>query len=124
MDMNIVEDLARELTTWKAAENEAIKERTRIELALAALISKKLEGTDSVEVGFYKITVSNKLNRTLDFTAYQAVETSIPFGLRCVDFKPTLNLKKMRALEMADPNIVPRFVTVKPAKVAVKVEEI
>jgi hypothetical protein len=117
-----LEVLCHDLVTAKAAEDEAKERRTAIEGEIADMLATGPEGTDKAEAGIYKVTVSSKLTRSLDYPAYCAIEADLPEGVRFVDLKPAINLKKLRALEMVDPTIVAQCVTTKPAKASVKVE--
>lgn len=119
--MNI-EETARRIAELKEREDAAKNERTVLENDLAAAIATKEEGTESRTAGKYKITVTSKLNRTLDYPAYQAIENDIPEGVRCVKFEPKLDLKKLRAMDAVRPGFSAAFITTKPAKPSVKVE--
>ena len=119
--MNI-EETARRITELKEREDAAKNERTALENDLAEAIATKDEGTESRTAGQYKITVTSKLNRTLDYPAYQAIENDIPEGVRCVKFEPKLDLKKLRAMDAVRPGFSAAFITTKPAKPSVKVE--
>ena len=119
-----LEDLVIKLVETKEAEASVSLQRKELEVRIAAMVSSKDEGTDKRDVGLYQVTVTSKLTRSLDYDAYLAIEAGLPEGVRCVDLKPALNLKKLRALEMVDPGLPAQFVTTKPAKAAVKVEVI
>ncbi len=119
--MNI-EEIAYRIVELKEREAELKAERTELEDELAAAIATKEEGTESRTAGQYKITVSSKLNRTLDYPAYQAIENDIPEGVRCVKFEPKLDLKKLRAMDLVRPGFSAAFITTKPAKPSVKIE--
>jgi len=117
-----LEALCTDLIHLKAEENKFAELRKEREEQIASLVATTDEGTDKVEAGIFKITVTSKLTRTLDYEAYKAIEEGLPVGVRCVDLKPAINLKKLRALEMVDPDLPAHFISVKPAKAAVKVE--
>jgi len=121
MDINALCD---ELQRQKGIETAAKESRVKIEAALAGLIATKEEGTDTLETDAYKVTVTNKLTRDLDYPAYQSIEEGLPVGLRCVVMKPALDIKKLRALELADPSLPALFISTKPAKASVKIEPI
>lgn len=114
------------LSTWralKAKEAEAKQAREQVEAELVALISTKVEGTDSLKVGNMKVTVTNKLTRKLDYDTYKTIEDSIPEGVRCVDMVPKLNITNLRAMDKLQPGFSAQFITSKPAKAGFKVEE-
>jgi len=104
-----IEDAAREGRI--AAEEAIIKEMGTL----------KLEGTTTKEVENYKVAVTTKLTRTLDYDKY--VSLALPKALQFVDFKPTINLAAYKVASLADPTIA-LCVTSKPAKTSVKVEVI
>ena len=114
--------LAREIMTLKEQETRLKEIRQEREEALAACIVTKFEGTDKAEVDGLRVTVISKFTRTLDYPAYQALEAQIPVGLRCVEMKPQLDLKRLRAMDMARPGFSAQFITTKPARPAIKIE--
>ena len=119
--MNI-EMVAEKIMELKRREAIAKEERAMLEDQLAKEITDRVEGTDSMVAGSYKVTVTSKLTRTLDYPAYQAIEADIPEGVRCVRFKPELDLKKLRAMDAVRPGFSAAFITTKPARPAVKIE--
>ena len=119
--MNI-EMVAEKIMELKRREAIAKEERAMLEDQLAKEITDRVEGTDSMVAGSYKVTVTSKLTRTLDYPAYQAIEADIPEGVRCVRFKPELDLKKLRAIDAVRPWFSAAFITTKPARPTVKVE--
>ena len=119
MNIEMVADKIMEL---KRREEIAKEERAILEDQLAKEISDRVEGTVSLTTGSYKVTVTSKLTRTLDYPAYQAIETDIPEGVRCVRFKPEIDMKKLRAMDAVRPGFSAAFITTKPARPTVKVE--
>ena len=119
--MNI-EMMADKILELKRREEIAKTERAMLEDQLAKEISDRVEGTASLVAGNYKVTVTSKLTRTLDYPAYQAIENDIPEGVRCVRFKPEIDLKKLRAMDAVRPGFSAAFITTKPARPTVKVE--
>ena len=117
-----LERLCSNLVAAKYAESVEKAKRLQFEDAISSLIATQEEGTENVVAGSFKISVTSKLTRSLDYPAYLAVEDGLPEGIKCVDLKPSLNLKKLRALEMVDPSLSAHFITTKPAKCSVKVE--
>lgn len=122
MDKLRLEELCNALVYCKQNEDGYKAERIAVEEEIATMLATKDEGTDKAETGQYRVTVTSKLTRTLDYEAYLAIEDGLPEGVRCVDLKPSLNLKKLRALEMVDPDLPAHFITTKAAKPSVKVE--
>ncbi len=117
-----LERLCTSLVAAKHAEGEAKAQRIQFEDEISSLLAVKEEGVDRVDAGCFTVSVTSKLTRKLNYAAYQDVEASLPEGLRCVDLKPSINMKKLRALELIDPGIPAMFITTKPAKAAVKIE--
>ena len=109
----------------KASEDAARAERVMIEQKLIDLIGCKEEGTQSAKTDWFKISTTGKLTRSLDAAAFDAVRKHVPDEISPVDYQPKLDLKKLRALEAANPDvyaIVASCITTKPAKPAVRVE--
>lgn len=119
-----LETLCSDLVTTKQAEQMAKKRRIDLENKIASMVATKAEGAEKAATESFRVTVTSKLSRTLDYPAYLAIEGKLPEGVRCVDLKPSLNIKKLRALEALDPDLPSHFVTSKPAKATVKVEAI
>ena len=115
--------LARNILKIKAKEEAAKIERQALENELAALIATKDEGPEKAEAGRYRISVTSKLTRTLDYETYLTLEAQIPETLRPVRMKPEIDLKVLRAMDMAKPGFSAQFITTKPAKHYVKIEE-
>lgn len=117
-------------THWlkaKAAEEDARLHRIALEEDIEALIPCPMEGSASVSGGGLKITVTHKLNRSVDMEAYREHRDEIPSDITPIRMKYDVDIKLYRALESANPEmfkIVQKFVEVKPAKTAVKVEVI
>ena len=124
MDDKTLQMYAKGILELKEQEEVAKRQRQILEAQMAAMVATKDEGTDKACAGRYRITVTSKLNRALDYDAYQAVEAQIPEGLRCVRMKPEIDLAKLRAMDLARPGFSAQFVTTKPAKPAVKIEEL
>ena len=113
--------LCSNLVAAKYAESVEKAKRLQFEDAISSLIATQEEGTENVVAGSFKISVTSKLTRSLDYPAYLSIEDGLPEGVKCVDLKPSLNMKKLRALELVDPNISAMFITTSPAKPAVKI---
>ena len=118
-------ELIYQLLAAKAQEETAKANRIKAENALSdAVQNNNLEGSKTVQKGNYKVTVTNKISRKLDFGKYQDIRERIPEQAQFVDFKPAINLKKLRHLEATMPELVAECITSSPAKTAVKIEEI
>ena len=118
-----MKELCKKLMEAKAVEAAAKEERLKIEAELiSAFDPTKLEGTETKATTGFKVSVTSKLNRTLDIDAYQAM--NLPENMQFVDFKPAINLKNLRMIERLDPGLSAQCVTVKPAKPSIKIEEV
>ena len=116
----MLQDLCEDLIAAKNYATEAKTEVLRIENEILKLAPPKLEGSQTLPVPGFKLTITSKLTRTLDFAAYQALD--LPESMEFVTLKPSIDLFKLRAIERLDPAMVAQCVTVKPAKTAIKVE--
>lgn len=120
-----LDDLAEQFQ--RAKEDEAAAKERRLEVEgqiVAAMTDLKEEGTTTEKTDYFKVSVTTKLTRTLDYPAYLDLESQIPEGIRCVTLKPEIDLKKLRAMEMVRPGFSAQFVTTKPSKPTIKVEAI
>ena len=119
-----MEELCRQFLVAKQKEAEAKQVRLSLEKQILERADETpLEGTKTlVPGGAFKLTITSKLNRKLDLESYENL--LLPDNLRFVDYKPTINLKRLRAIEMVDPDLVHSCVTTKPAKPAIKVVEV
>ena len=115
----MLKDLCEDLIAAKEYAAEAREEVLRIENEILDLTPEKLEGSQTLPVPGFKLTITSKLTRTLDYDAYMAIATP---EKSFVDLKPSINLKNLRSVEMVDPAMVAKCVTTKPAKTAIKVE--
>ena len=93
----------------------------KIETQIIAMIPTKLEGSQTIPVAGFKLTTTHKVTRKLDYAAYKALD--LPESMEFVNLKPSIDLFKLRAIERLDPGLVAECVTMKPAKTAVKIEE-
>ena len=125
-NLNEIEELASNWLYWKAEEENARDQRLYEEEILLGLVPlNKPEGSSTLKQGSYKITLTAKLNRTLDADAYHAIVDQIPVDLRPVRYKAELDLKGIRYLENNEPDtyaLIAPCITTKPAKTSVKVE--
>ena len=118
-----MKELCMKFMEAKAKEAAAKEERLAIESELLEAIKPaKLEGTETRATDGFKVSVTSKLNRTLDYDKYQTL--GIPDNMSFVDLKPAINLKHLRMIERLDPTLVAQCVTVKPAKPSIKIEEV
>jgi len=108
LDARIIESVAKNIRL-KAEEK-----------LFAAMNTKKLEGSTSKKIDGFKVTVTSKLSRKLDYEKYKALGLSIGF----VELKPVINVKALRVAERINTFAVAQCVTTKPGKPGIKIEEI
>jgi len=121
-----IDQAAYVLSAAKKAEDAARNHRIQCEQALIALTGLKDEGSQTVNSTYYKVTVTQTLNRTLkdDYLA-RMDGVSLDTLSYLVSSKPVLNVKTLKALEKHDPEqyaIAIQGIVTKPAKPSVPVE--
>lgn len=127
---SIVAALAADWQTYKKIEDEARTKRAEVE----ALICEELrdggdEGSTTAKLdNGIKVTVTRKMNRSVDTGALQAAWTTLPaFAQAAFTWKADISLTLLRTLQNDHPGLyadAARFITTKPAKASVKVEVI
>lgn len=119
--MNI-EALSAAWLDAKAAEHSANEARVKIEEQLIAALGQKEEGAQTHKVGGFKIEIVGKINRKLDFAAWDAVKDQFPTELRPIKVKEELDEKGVKYLQQNEPELYALLpLEIKPAKTAVKV---
>lgn len=120
--------LAKAWQAAKLAEKTANAQRVAIETQIAELVGVKEEGTTSAECDGFKIKTVGKLTRSLDSDGLQADWDSLPTEVQsCIKWKADLDTKTLKALESMRDDLIPviaRYMTTKPAKASVSVEEV
>lgn len=124
-----LESLARQLAGAKESERAATAERIRIEGDIIALTGLPEEGSRTVDAGRYKLTVAQRINRTLDERAWALVADKIPAALSPIHWKqvPAIEAVGVRWLRENEPGyfrLLASALTEKPAKPSVSVEEV
>tara|TARA_R110000868_G_scaffold45282_10_gene150393 strand:- start:652 stop:1056 length:405 start_codon:yes stop_codon:yes gene_type:complete len=110
---------------WMDAKNEEVsanKRRIEIEEEVLSFLTSKIEGAESHQVGPYKVTLTGRLNRKVDWDFVQKL--GIPENMLPVKQKPELDLKGLRYLENNEPEFYKNFckaLTIEPAKTSVTV---
>jgi hypothetical protein len=110
---------------WMDAKNQEVaanKRRLEIEEEILSLVTSKTEGSESYQVGPYKVTLTGRLNRKVDWDMVEKL--GVPSALNPVKHKPELDLKGLRYLESNEPEIYKTFckaMTIEPAKTSVTV---
>jgi hypothetical protein len=122
-----LEQLAARLLAVKKAERAATAERIRVEQEIINLTGLPDEGSKTQDAGRYKVTITQRINRSLDDRAWALVADKFPDAVKPVMFVPVAKIDPVgvRWLRQNKPDLF-RFLatalTEKPAKPAVVVE--
>lgn len=118
-------EIAEELFAAKHAEREANEKRVALEEELIAVLGQKEEGAQTHQVGDYKITITGKLNRKIDWDMFDsAIAARIPESLHPVKIKRELDETGVKYLANNEPQlykVLATALTIKPAKTAVTI---
>ena len=118
-------EIASELFEAKLAEKEANERRVALEEELIALVGAREEGSQTHDIGDYKITITGKLNRKIDWDLFdQLIAAKIPQDLQPVKIKRELDDTGVKYLANNEPQIyklLAKALTIKPAKTAVTI---
>lgn len=118
-------EIANELFEAREAEKKANERRVELEEELIALLGQKEEGAQTHEVGDYKVTITGKLIRKIDWDLYdQSIAAKIPESLQPVKVKRELDDTGVKYLANNEPQIyrlLAKALTIKPAKTAVNI---
>lgn len=119
-------DLATDWLLAKRAEDAARDARIQVEADIIDALGCEEEGSKTHDLEGVKVTITGKINRTLDRAAWEGVAPSIPENMRPVEYKPSLDLKGLRYLQDNEPDLyrmVAEAITAKPGKPSVSVKE-
>lgn len=85
----------------KASELDVKHDRSLIEEQIIALVGNdKEEGSKTVSGDSFSVSVTNGLNRSVDFSAIEAINNDLKKSdLGIIDLKPSLNLKNLQLVE-------------------------
>ncbi len=121
-------DLEHLANLWREAkrdEEESRNARIAIEQQIINVTGCKEEGSETHRAGDYRVTVTGKINRTLDRAAWESIAPHIPEELRPVEYQPKLDTKGLRYLESNNPEVYRRVceaIVTKPGKPSVEVK--
>lgn len=120
-----IEQLCTDWLQAKKAEQKANAERIAIEEQIVSLTGKRDEGAKTVDATGFKITVTGKISRKMDWKAWETIKAQIPADMHPVKFKPELDEKGVKWLAENQPDIYKLLpITVAPAKTAVEVKPV
>ena len=114
--------IASECIEAKREETQANKKRVGIEDELVALLGAKDEGSETHNIDDFKIAITGRLNRKVDWDVFDKL--AIPIDMQPVKVKRELDLKGLRYLEDNEPSTYKKLakaMTVEPAKTSVTV---
>ena len=118
--------LAFELKKAKELEASAREKRVQIENQIIEAAGIKEEGSTTTNGNFFKVTTTGKLTRKLDEKAWRTIAGQ--FGDDApVRTKVEVDTRKLKKLAVDNPQLFQLAlfaITTKPAKGAVKVEEV
>lgn len=121
-----VDDLLKARLQLVAQKQGVTASITDIDQKLIAIIGFEQEGSRTMDATHFKVTTHGKLNRKVDEVKWAAIEQQIPEHLRPIKTKQVVDLKILRALEMAQPELY-RYVCgaliTKPATTSIKIQE-
>lgn len=118
-------EIAQELFEAKAEEAKATAKRIELEEELIAVVGAKEEGAQTHTIGDFKITITGKLNRKIDWDVFdKTISSKIPENLHPVKMKRELDETGVKYLANNEPQlykILARALTIKPAKTSVTI---
>src|SRR5690554_718755 len=110
------------LSAWldaKRAEDEARDKRIALESLITDELGCKEEGSQSHKLEGYRVTITGRINRTIDEAAWSAVSERVPANLSPIKYKPAIDNKGLKYLKDNEPaiyRIVAEAITAKPGK--------
>jgi hypothetical protein len=120
-----LEELCADWLEAKTREQKANADRVAVEQKIEALTGKKDEGSQTHEAGTFKVTVTGKVTRKMDWDKWATVRDSIPAELHPVKMKPELDERGVKWLRDNRPDLYERLpIEVKTAKTAVEVKTV
>jgi hypothetical protein len=129
-DMEPQEYTAEELVTlWrhaKKAEAEAEAARVDIGNKLANTLGVPAEGSKSYDVGDFKVTLKQPVNRKVDWQVFDQVTESTPGAHMPVKVKRELDETGLKWIQEHQPDLyaqIARAITATPGRIGVDVKE-
>ena len=120
-------DLFAQWLEAKSREDQAKEERIEAEQKIVDEYGCKDEGSQTVKPDGYKVTITRRMNRTIDEAAWDSVSGKIPANLSPVKYRPSLDNRGLKYLRDNEPEIyqiVSEAITAKPGKPSIKVEKL
>lgn len=118
-----LEKLCADWLKAKQAETAANTLRVDIEDQIVALTGKKDEGAKTVDAEGFKLTITGKMTRKMDWTKWEAIKSQIPALLHPVKLKTEIDEKGVKYLQLNEPEIYALLpLEIKPAKTSVDIK--
>lgn len=120
-----VEKLAREYLALKTERDDLDTQMTALTEELASRLEHPDEGSKTHNLEGVKVTVTSRVNRTIDERKWREIRSGVPKNLWPVKEKVTVEPKGCRYLAENHPElwgVVAGAITEKPGKPGVKVE--
>jgi hypothetical protein len=118
-----IEDLCNQWLEAKKAEAVANKRRVELENQIVELTGKRDEGSQTHSFTGFKVTVTGKVTRKMDWKAWESVKAQIDPQIHPVKYKPELDEKGVKWLQENKPDVYALLpMEVKPAKTSVEVK--
>lgn len=118
-------EIAEDLFKAKLEESFAEAKRIALEQELIALVGAKEEGAQTHEIGDFKVTITGRINRKIDWSIFDKdIASKIPESLHPVKVKRELDETGVKYLANNEPQlykILATALTVKPAKTSVTI---
>jgi hypothetical protein len=118
-------EIAQDLYEARQVEREANERRVELEEELIALVGAREEGSKTHTIGDFKITITGKLNRKIDWEIFDdSIASQIPESLQPVKIKRELDETGVKYLANNEPQLyklLSKALTIKPAKTAVTI---
>lgn len=127
MNVQLLEDLARQRIVRKAAEDDAIAARREIDAQIADLLRRadKPEGAVSEKAGPLGVTATFTMNRKVkDKGALEEAWPTLPAAVQdAFTWKPEVSDGKFKKLSDADKAVAAQYIETKPGSTSIEVKE-
>lgn len=107
----------------KSVEAAANALRLDIEIQILAITGHKEEGAKTVTQGDYKLSVTGKLTRKMDWVKWEAIKSKIATEMHPVKTTVELDEKGVKYLKLNEPEIYALLpIEIKPAKTSIDIK--
>lgn len=118
-------EIAKDLFDARLEEEFATAKRIALEQELIDLVGAKKEGAQTHTIGDFKVTITGRLNRKIDWKTFdESISSKIPESLHPVKVKRELDETGVKYLENNEPQLyklLSKALTIKPAKTNVTI---